>query len=112
MLAFALSVFAQLPVSLDLDRLTGECARALNGNPVVATFLVMKPAYSERGNTAVGSADLPDRAERWERLRGRRYDVQEGTRVAVVGILRVTAWPATFVDGQLVQGWVGIEVRE
>jgi len=107
----AVAVLAALPGPVDLDRLSIAHARQLAGRPVVATFLVAKPAYSDLGVTTLGAFDQQDGSERGAVLRGIRRDVDEGERVTVVGVLRVTDWPTAFVGGVLVPAWVGIEVR-
>jgi hypothetical protein len=91
-------LFAVLPQPIDLDRLDLQRARALSGRPVVASFMV----------TSVGAADRDDGAERGALLRGRRWDVDEGKRVEVVGVLRVRDWPPAFVGPVLVPGWVDV----
>lgn len=42
----------------------------------------------------------------------RRLDLETGIRANVLGTLRVTDWPACYVGGVLVPGWVGVVVRE
>jgi len=97
---------------VDLDRLSIERARQLDGRRVIAVFMIAKHVYSERGVTTAGAADQPDGAEGGAVLRGRRYDLDEGQRVAVVGTLHVPNWPPTFIGDVQVPAWAGIEVRE
>ena len=83
-------LFAVLPQPIDLDRLDLQRARV----------------------TSLGAADRDDGAERGAILRGRRWDVDEGKRVEVVGVLRVRDWPPAFVGPVFVPGWVDVCVEE
>ena len=112
MLIIALTLALALPVPIDLDTISIDHARTLHGRRVLATFLPTKPPHLDRGTTTIGAADGPDGSERGAQLRGRRFDVREGQRLEVMGRLRVTDWPAVFVGGVLVPGWVGVTVQE
>jgi hypothetical protein len=108
--AIAIAGEASRPVPLDLISL--DRARSLHGRAVVATFIVTKPNHYSHGRTIVGAADHPDGTERLAVLGDMRVDVEQGRRVVVAGTLRVTDWPASFIDGRLVPGWVEVRVAE
>jgi hypothetical protein len=108
----ALFALALRPVPLDLDALSVERARSLSGKPVVATFLVPKPSYTWRSVTIVGAADRPDGAERGAHLAGRRFDIEEGKRVTVTGLLWVIDHAPAFANGQPVPAWVEVRIEE
>ena len=101
MYVFALlaALFAE-PV--DLDTITVEHARRLDGKPVVAGFVVSKPSYTLLGMTVLGAADRGDDIERGAVLDGNRLDVKEGERTVVVGTLFVFRHGATTVNGVFV----------
>lgn len=68
---------------LDLEALSLERARSLDGQRVAVAFIVAKPVYTMNGYTVVGAADRDDGAERVAVLLGRRLDVREGMRLVV-----------------------------
>ena len=108
---FILIVLSLCPTPLSLDTITVERARMLHGKLVVASFLVAKPNYTLRGRTILGAADRDDGAERGAVLEGRRFDIGEGERVTMVGMLRVIDHPPCVVNRQFVPGWVEIRVE-
>jgi hypothetical protein len=108
----ALSAAGEVARPVPLDLISLDRARHLHGRTVVATFIVVKPLDYSHGRTILGAADHPDGTERLAVLRGMRVDVGEGRRVVVAGKLRVTDWPASFIDGRLVPGWVDVRVEE
>ena len=106
-------ILVALPQPIDLDALTLEHARRLNGRVVAATFLNTAPLYTLVGRTVVGPADREDGAVRTAVLRGTRLDVEEGRRVDVVGMLRVIDHAPCFVGMAFVlPGWVELRVEE
>ena len=106
----ALAFLAAAPVPLNLDTVTVDRARLLDGRIVVASFVVAKPAFTFRGRTVLGAADRDDGAERVALLPGRRFDVREGGHLAAVGVLRVIDHKLGTVAGVLVAGWTEIRV--
>lgn len=89
-----------------------ERARTLHGKPVTVTLFVAKPVFAAGGRTTIGADDHPDGAERVAYLKGRRYDVREGTRVTVTGTLRVIDHPGAFVGTTFVPPWTEIRVED
>ncbi len=63
------------------------------------------------GRTILGAADHDDGAERGA-LKGKPFDIGEGERVTVVGVLRVIDHPPCVVNRQFVLGWTAIRVQE
>ncbi len=111
MLTLALLVLPLLqPVSL--DSITVERARILHGRLVVANFIVAKPSYTWKGRTVLGAADRDDGAERGAVLKGNRLDIAEGSRVTIVGKLRVLEHPASFVGRVFVPAWTEIRIEQ
>jgi len=97
---------------INLDTVTIERARTLNGKVVVATFLVAKPSYTLFGKTMIGAADRDDGVERGAVLTGRRFDIEEGKRVVVIGMMKVLRHRADFVSGVFVTEWFEIRVSQ
>ena len=89
-----------------------ECARALDGRLVVASFIAAKPAYTLRGFTMLGAAVRDDGVERGAVLKGTRLDVEEGKRLTVVGRLRVIEHQTDTVNSVIVPAWVEVRVQE
>lgn len=112
MLALALWLTCACPEPISLDGLTVERARPLHRTPVSASFLVAKPSFMQRGRTFLGAGARDDGAERVALLKGNRFDIPEGNRVTVVGVLRVLDHPPAFVNRQFVPAWVEIRVEE
>jgi hypothetical protein len=112
MLPFLLATFAILPQPIDLDGISLERARAMNGKLVRASFLNVAPAYTMLGRTVIGPANREDGAERTAVLRGNRLDVDEGERVNIVGTLKVIDHKPAVVNGVAVTAWVEVRVAE
>ena len=62
------------------------------------------------GAGVLGAADRDDGAERGAMVRGRRFDLDGGKRVLVLGVLEVRDHPAAWVNNVLVGAWVEIRV--
>ena len=112
MIPLVLSAALAAPVPIDFDGISLERARAMNGRPVVASFLNVAPAYTLLGRTVIGPANRDDGAERSAVLRGKRLDIDEGKRVEVVGVLKVIDHGAAAVNGVIVPAWVELRVEE
>jgi hypothetical protein len=89
---------------IDLDDITVNRARALDGRRVVAVFRIAKPTYTLLGRTVIGAADRDDGAERTAVLWGKRLDLDVGQRVAVAGVLRVIDHRPDVIGGVFVGG--------
>jgi hypothetical protein len=112
MLGLISAMLANAVIGVNLDFLTVERARTLDGKIVVASFIVVKPTYTWSGLTILGAADHPqDEVERGAVLLGTRHDIEEGKRVTVVGRLRVIRHRADFVGGVFVPDWTEIRVE-
>jgi hypothetical protein len=112
-IAAILLTLAPLPV--DLDGISVDRARHLAGRVVSASFLSAKPMdlrQDRRGQwwTVLGAADRDDDVERGAFVRGRRFDLDGGKRVNVVGVLRVIDHPPGFVGAVFVPAWVELRV--
>src|SRR4051812_35885224 len=87
---------------LDLGTMTIDRARTLDGKPVTVSFILAKPAITLLGRTMVGPADRGDDVEWGAVLLGKRYDVKEGERLVVRGVLRVIQHRGDVVNGVIV----------
>jgi hypothetical protein len=113
----ALLLATLAPVPVNLDGISIERARHLHGRLVVASFISVKPFDLHRDRqgrdwTIIGAADRDDDAERGAVLRGRRFDLDGGERVKVVGVLEVFDHPPAVVGTLLVPAWVEVRVGE
>ncbi|HJZ55560.1 MAG TPA: hypothetical protein VKE74_11400 [Gemmataceae bacterium] len=99
----AFLIASEAPVRVQLQWLSLEKARALNGKMVRASFGVGKPPDSSNGFTVIGCDDQPDGIERGAVLRGEDLDVEEGDWKTVVGRLRVIDHTARVVNGVRVE---------
>ena len=112
MLAVVFFLLTLNPEPIALDTLSVERARALDGQVVKVTMLIAKPTYTLLGYTAVGAADLPDEIERGAYLVGKRFDIDDGDRVTIVGTLRVVHHGPATVNRVLVPAWTERTVWE
>jgi hypothetical protein len=103
-------VFLAEPISLEV--LGVDRARELSGQVRTFTFIVAKPPYIDRGVTTVGAAERLDGVEVGAVLRGRRFDVKLGERLAVTGKLRVIQHAAAIVNGEFVPAWAELRVEQ
>jgi hypothetical protein len=112
MLAVALLVIIPID-TINLETLSIHHARFLDGQRIVASFMVGKPQYSWKGSTIIGTNDTPDGVERTAVLKGWRLDtMREGKRVSVNGVLRVIDHPARQMGKEFVLPWTEIRVEE
>ena len=106
--AFVLALLPQ-PISLSTIRL--DEARELHGRFVVAKFVIATPCFTWKNRTIIGAADRDDGIERTAVVRGIRRDLDQGRRVAVLGILRVIDHGSATVNGVAVPAWTEIRVQ-
>lgn len=111
-LTLALAALSADSRPLNLDALTIDRVRSLDGQVVTVTFIVAKPAYTLLGRTVVGAAERDDGAERSVVRLGRRLDVRDGHRLTVRGRLILVRYRADVVAGVAVPAWDEIRVTE
>ncbi len=107
-LAFAVQTARPVP----LDSITLDHASRLVGRRVVVTFIAATPAYTWCGQTIIGTHEQPDGTERTAHFAGKRYDVDAGQRLTLVGTLRMIRHALLFVDGKPLPGWVEVRIVE
>jgi hypothetical protein len=83
---FAIPFLFLLPI-VDLDTLTLERARALDGKLVIATFIVDKSGHGMNDTTSAAAAEQP--VHRLARLKGQYPDLKKKKRIIVIGELKV-----------------------
>jgi hypothetical protein len=110
--ALALAAIITLPTRINLDSISVERARTLEGRLVMTSFVVGKPAYTWRGLTTIGTDDLPDGVERSAVLKGWSLASTEGHRVTVVGVMRGIQHPARQIGNEFVLPWSEIRIEE
>ena len=104
-------VLALLPQPVALSTLRLDRARELQGQFVLARFVIAKPHFTLKNRTVIGAADRTDGIERTAVVRGIRRDLDTGRRVSVPGILRVLDHETATVNGVSVPTWTEIRVQ-
>lgn len=88
---FAITLFTLLPI-IDLDTLTFERARDLDGKLVIVTFIVDGSGITTNRTTYVVAAERPDKIHRLARLKGEYPDLKKKERITTVGQLKVLSF--------------------
>ena len=104
-------VLALLPQPITLSTIRLDRARELQGQFVLARFVIATPCFTLKNRTVIGAADRDDGIERTAVVRGIRRDLDMGRRVSVLGILRVLDHGSATVNGVSVPAWTEIRVQ-
>lgn len=88
---FAITLFSLLPI-VDLDTLTLERARELDGKLLIVTFIIDQSGIAVNQTTFAVAAKQPDHILRLARLKELYPDLKNNNRITTVGLLKVSSF--------------------